>query len=167
MIKFLFELRFKKAIHMKPRECWTVLASKAQDKVSEAQNQQQKAKEALDKLLASRERINVMVEEYKQKAMSLEQEIHSVAQSMNSRQFISQLLQLIQRLELDIGQARVNLEKATQSVKVLELERLKMQSLVEQDLKAVQTYHRKEEQKQMDALGLTLFNVKSSHLKAA
>jgi len=99
--------------------------------------------------------------------MSLEQEIHSVAQSMNSRQFISQLLQLIQRLELDIGQARVNLEKATQSVKVLELERLKMQSLVEQDLKAVQTYHRKEEQKQMDALGLTLFNVKSSHLKAA
>jgi flagellar biosynthesis chaperone FliJ len=152
---------------MKPRECWTVLANKAQDKVSEAQNRQLKAQDVLNKQLASRERIYVMVREYKQQAQTLEQNIHSVSQSINSRQFIAQLLQLIQRLELDISQAEVNLEKAKQAVKIFELERLKMQSLVEQDLNAVKTYHRKEEQKQMDALGLTLFNVKSSQLKAA
>jgi len=152
---------------MKPRECWTVLANKAQDKVSEAQNRQLKAQDVLNKQLASRERIYVMVREYKQQAQTLEQNIHSVSQSINSRQFIAQLLQLIQRLELDISQAEVNLEKTKQAVKTFELERLKMQSLVEQDLNAVKTYHRKEEQKQMDALGLTLFNVKSSQLKAA
>ncbi len=152
---------------MKPRECWTVLANKAQDKVSEAQNRQLKAQDVLNKQLASRERIYVMVREYKQQAQTLEQNIHSVSQSINSRQFIAQLLQLIQRLELDISQAEVNLEKAKQAVKIFELERLKMQSLVEQDLNAVKTYHRKEEQKQMDALALTLFNVKSSQLKAA
>ena len=152
---------------MKPRECWTVLANKAQDKVSEAQNRQLKAQDVLNKQLASRERIYVMVREYKQQAQTLEQNIHSVSQSINSRQFIAQLLQLIQRLELDISQAEVNLEKAKQAVKIFELERLKMQSLVEQDLNAVKTYHRKEEQKQMDALGLTLFNVKSSQIKAA
>jgi flagellar biosynthesis chaperone FliJ len=152
---------------MKPRECWTVLANKAQDKVSEAQNRQLKAQDVLNKQLSSRERIYVMVREYKQQAQTLEQNIHSVSQSINSRQFIAQLLQLIQRLELDISQAEVNLEKAKQAVKIFELERLKMQSLVEQDLNAVKTYHRKEEQKQMDALGLTLFNVKSSQLKAA
>jgi len=152
---------------MKPRECWTVLANKAQDKVSEAQNRQLKAQDVLNKQLASRERIYDMVREYKQQAQTLEQNIHSVSQSINSRQFIAQLLQLIQRLELDISQAEVNLEKTKQAVKTFELERLKMQSLVEQDLNAVKTYHRKEEQKQMDALGLTLFNVKSSQLKAA
>ena len=152
---------------MKPRECWTVLANKAQDKVSEAQNRQLKAQDVLNKQLASRERIYVMVREYKQQAQTLEQNIHSVSQSINSRQFIAQLLQLIQRLELDISQAEVNLEKAKQAVKIFELERLKMQSLVEQDLNAVETYHRKEEQKQMDALALTLFNVKSSQLKTA
>ncbi len=152
---------------MKPRECWTVLANKAQDKVSEAQNRQLKAQDVLNKQLASRERIYVMVREYKQQAQTLEQNIHSVSQSINSRQFIAQLLQLIQRLELDISQAEVNLEKAKQAVKIFELERLKMQSLVEQDLNAVKTYHRKEEQKQMDALALTLFNVKSSQLKTA
>ena len=152
---------------MKPRECWTVLANKAQDKVSEAQNRLLKAQDVLDKLLASRERIYVMVREYTQKAQTLEQNIHSVSQSMNARQFISQLLQLIERLELDIAQANVNVEKARQALKVFELERLKMQSLVEQDLNAVKIYHRKEEQKQMDALGLTLFNVKSGQLKAA
>ena len=143
---------------MKPRECWTVLANKAQDKVTEAQNQVQKAHDVLEKLLASRHRINVMVDEYTQKSQALEHGVHTVSQSINSRQFIAQLLQLIQRLELDIGQARVNLDNAKQAVKLMELERLKMQSLVEQDLKAVQTYHRKEEQKQMDALGLSLFN---------
>ena len=152
---------------MKPRECWTVLANKAQDKVSEAQNRLLKAQDVLDKLLASRERIYVMVREYTQKAQTLEQNIHSVSQSMNARQFISQLLQLIERLELDIAQANVNVDKARQALKVFELERLKMQSLVEQDLNAVKIYHRKEEQKQMDALGLTLFNVKSGQLKAA
>ncbi len=152
---------------MKPRECWTVLANKAQDKVSEAQNRLLKAQDVLEKLLASRERIYVMVREYTQKAQTLEQNIHSVSQSMNARQFISQLLQLIERLELDIAQANVNVEKARQALKVFELERLKMQSLVEQDLNAVKIYHRKEEQKQMDALGLTLFNVKSGQLKAA
>jgi flagellar export protein FliJ len=152
---------------MKPRECWTVLANKAQDKVSEAQNRLLKAQDVLDKLLASRERIYVMVREYTQKAQTLEQNVHSVSQSMNARQFISQLLQLIERLELDIAQAKVNVEKTRQALKVFELERLKMQSLVEQDLNAVKIYHRKEEQKQMDALGLTLFNVKSGQLKAA
>ena len=152
---------------MKPRECWTVLANKAQDKVSEAQNRLLKAQDVLEKLLASRERIYVMVREYTQKAQTLEQNIHSVSQSMNARQFISQLLQLIERLELDIAQANVNVDKARQALKVFELERLKMQSLVEQDLNAVKIYHRKEEQKQMDALGLTLFNVKSGQLKAA
>jgi flagellar export protein FliJ len=152
---------------MKPRECWTVLANKAQDKVSEAQNRLLKAQDVLDKLLASRERIYVMVREYTQKAQTLEQNVHSVSQSMNARQFISQLLQLIERLELDIAQAKVNVEKIQQALKVFELERLKMQSLVEQDLNAVKIYHRKEEQKQMDALGLTLFNVKSGQLKAA
>lgn len=152
---------------MKPRECWTVLANKAQDKVSEAQNRLLKAQDVLDKLLASRERIYVMVREYKLKAQTLEQNVHSVSQSLNARQFISQLLQLIERLELDIAQANVNVEKARQALKVFELERLKMQSLVEQDLNAVKIYNRKEEQKQMDALGLTLFNVKSGQLKAA
>jgi flagellar export protein FliJ len=152
---------------MKPRECWTVLANKAQDKVSEAQNRLLKAQDVLDKLLASRERIYVMVREYKLKAQTLEQNVHSVSQSMNARQFISQLLQLSERLELDIAQANVNVEKARQALKVFELERLKMQSLVEQDLNAVKIYNRKEEQKQMDALGLTLFNVKSGQLKAA
>jgi flagellar biosynthesis chaperone FliJ len=152
---------------MKPRECWTVLANKAQEKVSEAQNKAQKLQETLDKLFASRNRIQVMVEEYTEKSQNLEREMHSVAQSMNSRQFIAQLLQLIQRLDLDIEQAKINLKNARESVKILELERLKMQSLVEQDLKAVNTYLRKEEQKQMDAIGLTLFNVKSSQLKAA
>jgi flagellar biosynthesis chaperone FliJ len=72
-----------------------------------------------------------------------------------------QLLQLSERLDKDCIHAQAQLEIAREALRQAEQERLKMQALVEQDLVAVNTYHRKQEQKQMDALGLTLFNMKS------
>jgi hypothetical protein len=36
-----------------------------------------------------------------------------------------------------------------------------MQSLVEQDVKNVREFHRKREQKEMDAVGITLYNLKN------
>ena len=72
-----------------------------------------------------------------------------------------QLLQLIERVNADIGQAKANLALADKAVQQAQQEKLKMRTLEEQDLQAVKTYQRKQEQKQMDALGLTLFNTKA------
>jgi flagellar biosynthesis chaperone FliJ len=38
---------------------------------------------------------------------------------------------------------------------------MRMQSLVERDLEAIRKHNRVQDQKQMDALGLTLFNLRS------
>ena len=40
-------------------------------------------------------------------------------------------------------------------------QRMKMETMQEKDLQAVQAWQRKQEQKQMDALGVTLYNLKA------
>ena len=146
---------------MKPRECWGVLATKAEDLVALNQQRVKAARESLEKLQASKDRLLVMSEEYSQKIREKESTTQSLTESNNARQFVLQLLQLSERLDKDITQAQAQVDLALQALRKAEQERLKMQTLVEQDLLAVQAYHRKQEQKQMDALGLTLFNTKS------
>jgi flagellar export protein FliJ len=146
---------------MKPRECWGVLATKAEDLVALNQQRVKAARESLGKLQASKDRLLVMSEEYSQKIREKESTTQSLTESNNARQFVLQLLQLSERLDKDITQAQAQVDLALQALRKAEQERLKMQTLVEQDLLAVQAYHRKQEQKQMDALGLTLFNTKS------
>ncbi len=151
---------------MKPRECWSVLATKAEDLVALNQQKVKSARENLEKLQASKDRLVMMSAEYSQKIREKESTTQSLTESNNARQFVLQLLQLSERLDKDIRQAQSQLDVALQALKKSEQERLKMQTLVEQDLLAVQAYHRKLEQKQMDALGLTLFNTKSVALQS-
>jgi flagellar export protein FliJ len=146
---------------MKPRECWSVLANKAEDVVALNQQRVKAARENLEKLEASKERLLCMSNEYAEKIREKEKTTQSLIESNNARQFVLQLLQLSERLDKDRIHAQVQLEIAREALRQAEQERLKMQTLVEQDLVAVNTYHRKQEQKQMDALGLTLFNMKS------
>ena len=151
---------------MKPRECWSVLATKAEDLVALNQQKVKSARENLEKLQASKDRLVMMSAEYSQKIREKESTTQSLTESNNARQFVLQLLQLSERLDKDIRQAQSQLDVALQALRKSEQERLKMQTLVEQDLLAVQAYHRKLEQKQMDALGLTLFNTKSVALQS-
>jgi len=146
---------------MKPRECWGVLATKAEDLVALNQQRVKAARESLEKLQAGKDRLLVMSDEYSQKIREKESTTRSLTESNNARQFVLQLFQLSERLDKDITQAQAQVDLALQALRKAEQERLKMQTLVEQDLLAVQAYHRKQEQKQMDALGLTLFNTKS------
>ena len=152
---------------MKPRECWAVLATKAEDLVALNQQSVKGARENLEKLQSSKDRLLTMSNEYTDKIREKEQTTQSLTESNNARQFVLQLLQLSERLDRDIAQAQSQLDLALQALRKAEQERLKMQTLVEQDLQAVKNYHRKLEQKQMDALGLTLFNTKSAAMHSS
>jgi flagellar export protein FliJ len=146
---------------MKVRACWGVLAEQAEKALDEAQQKKQLAQQNLDKLESSKLRLQTMISEYSEKAKEKEAQLHSVSEAHNARQFILQLMQLIDRVNSDIGQAQANLTLAEKAVQAAQLEKLKMRTLEEQDLQAVKTHARKQEQKQMDALGLTLFNTKA------
>jgi flagellar export protein FliJ len=84
-----------------------------------------------------------------------------MSETLNFRGFMQQLQALISRVDLDLNEARHAAEVARLVLKGAEQKRIQMQSLVEQDVKNVREFHRKREQKEMDAVGITLYNLKN------
>jgi len=146
---------------MKPRVCWPILAKKAHEKVEEAQQQLAAARQHLERLQANRQRLQDMYESYRLKAKEKMQQVQVIAEAANDRQFMAHLLQLIERVDADLAQASIGVEQARQAMLLAEQERMKMDTMVEKDQQAVRTFERKREQKQMDALGITLYNLRT------
>jgi flagellar export protein FliJ len=102
-----------------------------------------------------------MYADYKRKIEDKQQQWHSMADTANHRQFMTHLLQLVERIDEDLHRAHQDLTQAREAQKKAEQQRIKMSSLMEQDLHRVKAYQLKKDQKQMDALGITLFNLKA------
>ncbi|MFM9990858.1 MAG: flagellar FliJ family protein [Burkholderiaceae bacterium] len=145
---------------MKTRNCWTVLAKKAQDEVNERIQVAAEFRKRVDQLLQSRERMFNLLNDYKQKSEQKQLSFQSMAEATNTRQFILQMHELERRVTEDLELAQSRLADAQKRVLLAEQEKLKMQTLVEKDQAAVKNWEHKQEQKAMDALGVTLFNIK-------
>jgi flagellar export protein FliJ len=146
---------------MKPRNVWPLLAKKAKEKSDVAQASLVKAREKVQQLNASRDRMQTLYQDYLEKSKEAEKKSHSMAQTMNFRAFMQQIQMLIQRVEMDIQTAQGQVENCKLALQEAELKRVKMDSLVEQDLAAVRKFQRKREQREMDAAGITLYNLKA------
>ena len=145
---------------MKPRAAWPVLAKKAKEKCEEAQSELRKARDRVAHLEQSRERMELLYTDYVTRSKEAESRPHSMSETLNFRGFMQQLQALIARVNLDLSEAQHAVEVKRLALKAAEQKRIQMETLVEQDLKAVRDYHRKREQKEMDAAGITLFNLK-------
>lgn len=145
---------------MKPRAAWPVLAKKAKEKCDEALAELQKSKERVTHLVQSKARMLQLYEDYVQRCKRVESEPDSMAQILNLRNFMQQVQALIARVEIDLQQAHADVDAKRMLLKAAEQKRIQMETLVEQDLKAVREYHRKREQKEMDAAGVMLYNLK-------
>jgi flagellar export protein FliJ len=146
---------------MKPRACWPFLAKKAQDAVDQILIELAESRQKLEKTKKGRQRIQEMIEIYKQRALVKSQEMRNHSETANDRRFVVQLLELEERVNKDVGDLQIALDEVLKKLQAAEQYRIKMASLAEKDLKAFQQYQRKQEQKQMDALGITLFNLKT------
>lgn len=146
---------------MKPRNCWSVLTQKAQDEEETAQTALAQARARVLELQQSRERMNDLLEDYKQKTLAAQAQVQTMSQATNSRQFLLQLLSLVSRVDQDLQMALRELEQAKAVSLQASHQRMKMETMQEKDLQAVQAWQRKQEQKQMDALGVTLYNLKA------
>ncbi len=145
---------------MKPRAAWPVLAKKAKEKCDEALAELKKARDRVTHLEQSRERMNVLYADYVARSKEAESRPHSMSETLNFRGFMQQLQSLISRVGLDLMEAQHAVEVKRLALKAAEQKRIQMETLVEQDLKAVRDFHRKREQKEMDAAGVTLYNLK-------
>jgi flagellar export protein FliJ len=142
------------------RPCWTVLAKKAEDKVSLIQNEMVQARQRLESLKTSQQRIQKMYDEYHDGLTKSAAESVGMREAMNQRQFMSQLLNLMQRVKTDIQYTENAIVGIKEKLIANEHERIKMQTLADQNAMAVQREENKKDQRRMDALGVMQFNLK-------
>ena len=146
---------------MKPRSCWSVLAKKAKDEEEIAQTASACARNKVLELQQSRQRMNDLLDDYKQRALDAQSKLQTMAQATNSRQFLMQLQTLVDRVDNDLKVALRELEQAKAVSLQATHQRMKMETMQEKDLQAVQQWERQRDQKEMDSLGLTLYNLKA------
>lgn len=146
---------------MKPRSCWSVLTKKAKDEEEVAQTASARARNKVMELQQSRQRMNDLLEDYKQRALAAQSQLQTMAQATNSRQFLLQLQSLVDKVDADLKVALRELEQAKAVLLQATHQRMKMETMQEKDLQAVQKWERQREQKDMDTLGLTLYNLKA------
>ena len=139
------------------RSCWPVLVKKAEEAVNEAQNDIIQALARVEQLQASHQRLCKLYDEYRLQEQARDATVIGMQASMNQRQFMAQLLNLQQRVVVDLGKAQTTLSQMRKKRLQAEIELHKMQSLAEQDAKAVAQDVKRYEQRQMDELGVRQF----------
>jgi len=139
------------------RSCWPVLVKKAEEAVNEAQSDIIQALARVEQLEESHQRLCKLYDEYRLQEQASDETVMGMQASMNQRQFMAQLLNLQQRVVLDLGKAKATLAQMRKKRLQAEIELQKMQSLEEQDAKAVAQDVKRYEQRQMDELGVRQF----------
>jgi flagellar export protein FliJ len=104
--------------------------------------------------------MQMLYTDYVRRSKEAESRSHTMSETLNFRAFMQQLQDLIARVNIDLNEAQHAVEVKRLALKAAEQKRIQMETLVEQDLKAVRDFHRKREQKEMDAAGVTLYNLK-------
>jgi flagellar export protein FliJ len=144
------------------RPCWSLLAKKAQDEAELIQQHIAQTRQRLTKLQASRERLQQMYDEYCQQLNRPGSSSQGMREAMGQRQFMAQLLTLLERVNTDIAHATNHLVGYRERLLAAEKERMKMQSLAEQNERDLNQQTRKKEQRRMDELGVMQFNQRSA-----
>jgi flagellar export protein FliJ len=142
------------------RPCWTVLTKKAEDKIALIQNELVQARTRLESLRTSEQRVQKMYDEYREGLNKADSQSLGMREAMNQRQFMSQLLTLMQRVKTDIQYTDNAIIGIKERLMLAERERIKMQTLADQNAQAVQREENKKDQRRMDALGVMQFNLK-------
>ena len=146
---------------MKPRAAWPVLAKKAKEKCDEAAAAVVKGRERVTHLQQSRARMDMLYEDYVRRSREAESKPHSMAETLNFRGFMQQLQALIIRVDHDLQKANDELDALKRALRGAEHKRIQMETLMEQDLKRVREHAMRREQREMDAAGVMLYNLRT------
>lgn len=146
---------------MKPRAAWPVLAKKAKEKCDEAAAAVVKGRERVTHLQQSRARMDMLYEDYVRRSREAESKPHSMAETLNFRGFMQQLQALIIRVDHDLQKANDELDALKRVLRGAEHKRIQMETLMEQDLKRVREHAMRREQREMDAAGVMLYNMRT------
>ena len=146
---------------MKPRAAWPVLVKKAQERVDRALAEVVRARERIQSLQASRQRMQTLYADYVRRCREAEQSAQSITVSQSFRNFLKQLQDLMLRVDVDLAQAQQHWQACRQRLQQAENKRLQMQTLMDKDVQRVRAHLKEREQKAMDAAGVMLYNLRN------
>jgi len=147
---------------MQARQCWTVLANKAEDQCERVRQELAGFQQKLDALQANEARLRQLYAEYHERMTRPGLQSLGMQDAINQRQFMQQISDLIEKVLRDQSITRQALAQTRQRLAEAQKEKLKMQALVEYDLHRQRTAEKLRDQKLMDELAVRQFNV--SHL---
>ena len=142
---------------MKVRSCWAVLERRCEQLLTQLRSDTGQAQRLRESLLGSQQRLDQMLLEYRAQAVGRSNST-GMSATFNHRQFMTRLVLLRERVVQDIAKSNSHLAGLEQRTRKAEADRLKMQALTENDIKAVENHLRLREQASMDALGVMQFN---------
>jgi flagellar export protein FliJ len=145
---------------MKPRAAWPILAKKAKEKCDQAMATLVKCREKIKSLEQSRARMDALYADYLVRSLEAERNSLNLQETVNFRGFLQQLQTLIKRVDVDLVHAKFELDVLKGNLLAAEKKRIQMETLHEQDVRRIQEAAAKREQREMDAAGLMLFNMK-------
>ena len=145
---------------MKPRAAWPILAKKAKEKCDQAMAALVMGREKIKSLEQSRGRMEALYADYLTRSIAAEKKSLSIQESVNFRGFLQQIQTLIKRVDVDLQHAKFELDVLKGNLLAAEKKRIQMETLQEQDERRIREATAKREQREMDAAGVMLFNMK-------
>ena len=145
---------------MQTRQCWTVLANKAQEQCDRLQQELQNIQQRLEGLQANERRLRQLYAEYHERLTRPGAESSGMQDTIHQRQFMQQITGLIDKVLQDLSITQQALQLTRQRMAEAQREKLKMEALVDQDLQRQRSARKLQEQKQMDEAGLRQFQLK-------
>jgi flagellar export protein FliJ len=135
-------------------DAFRILVAKAQRALDACQQKLAQAHARREQLQASLVRLQTMMAEYRQRQTQSMAEGQLMADSLNQRQFIAQLQQLMDQAMRAVSQADGQCAQFAQAVIQAQLEVDKAQKIYDQSLAAARLHASRVEQKRMDDLAV-------------
>ena len=145
---------------MQARQCWTVLAHKAEDQCDRIQQELVHLQQRLEGLQANEQRLRKLYSEYHERLTQPGSASHGMQDAINQRQFMHQITGLIDKVLQDQSITRKAMAQTRLRLLEAQREKLKMQALVEQDQQRQRAALQQQEQQQMDEAGLRQFQMR-------
>ena len=145
---------------MQARQCWTVLANKAEDHCERIQQELVHIQQRLEGLQANERRLRQLYSEYHERLTQSGGSSNGMQDAINQRQFMQQITTLIDKVLEDQSVTRQAMAQTRLRLLEAQREKLKMQSLVNHDLHLQKTAEKLKDQRLMDDLALRQFHVR-------
>ncbi len=140
--------------------CWNLLAERAQHATREAHARVAEARARVEKLEGSEAHIDKLRADYVERYNVTQKEAHKISDNIAYRQFLEHLRGLRLRVEAQTSAARVALNEAKAALLVAQREQIKMEAMVEREERNAKRLAAQKEQRELDAAGIRLFNLR-------